>query len=88
MAVEAVTNLSVNNGEEANGGVDVVVTTKPNPRVFMDISIGGDMEGRIVIELFADVVPRTAENFRALCTGDKGNAQGSGRPLHFKVRKN
>jgi cyclophilin family peptidyl-prolyl cis-trans isomerase len=36
-----------------------------------------------VFELFADVVPRTAENFRALCTGEKGVGQ-SGKPLHFK----
>lgn len=34
-----------------------------NPKVFFDISIGGDLEGRIVFELFADVAPRTAENF-------------------------
>lgn len=56
-----------------------------NPKVFFDISIGGDMEGRIVFELFADVVPKTAENFRALCTGEKGIGKISGRPLHYKV---
>lgn len=55
-----------------------------NPKVFFDISIGGDMEGRIVFELFADVVPKTAENFRALCTGEKGIGKISGRPLHYK----
>jgi peptidyl-prolyl isomerase D len=57
-----------------------------NPRCFMDVTIGGEMEGRIVIELYASVVPRTAENFRALCTGEKGVGAATGKPLHFKVR--
>merc|ERR1712021_144534 len=43
-----------------------------NPRVFFDMTIGGAAAGRIVMELRADVVPKTAENFRALCTGEKG----------------
>ncbi|KAI8607216.1 cyclophilin A [Chytriomyces sp. MP71] len=43
-----------------------------NPRVFFDISANGSPLGRIVMELRADVVPKTAENFRALCTGEKG----------------
>lgn len=55
-----------------------------NPRCFMDISIGGEMEGRIVMELFADVTPKTAENFRALCTGEKGIGPETGVPLHYK----
>ena len=42
------------------------------PRVFFDITAGGSPIGQIIIELRADVVPRTAENFRALCTGEKG----------------
>ncbi|MEZ4380947.1 MAG: peptidylprolyl isomerase [Nannocystaceae bacterium] len=54
-----------------------------NPRVFFDISIGGVSAGRIVFELFADVTPKTAENFRALCTGEKGTGR-SGKPLHYK----
>jgi cyclophilin family peptidyl-prolyl cis-trans isomerase len=37
-----------------------------NPVVFFDISIGGKPAGRIEMELRADVVPKTAENFRAL----------------------
>jgi len=44
----------------------------PNPKVFFDMSIGGAPAGRIVMEIRADVVPKTAENFRALCTGEKG----------------
>ena len=43
-----------------------------NPRVFFDVTIGGQPAGRIVMELYSDVVPKTAENFRALCTGEKG----------------
>jgi peptidylprolyl isomerase len=54
-----------------------------NPKVFFDVTIGGAAAGRIVFELFADVVPKTAENFRALCTGEKGVGK-SGKPLHFK----
>jgi len=54
-----------------------------NPRVFFDISIGGVPSGKIQFELFKDVTPKTAENFRALCTGEKG-AGKMGKPMHFK----
>lgn len=54
-----------------------------NPKVFFDILIGKMKAGRIVMELFADVTPKTAENFRALCTGEKGIGV-SGKPLHYK----
>merc|ERR1712050_738359 len=47
-------------------------TKMSNPHVFMDVTIAGKPEGRMIFELFADVVPKTAENFRALCTGEKG----------------
>ncbi|KAF8394356.1 hypothetical protein HHK36_020564 [Tetracentron sinense] len=50
---------------------------KKNPLVFFDISVDGDIAERLVIELFSDVVPKTAENFLALCTAgqmEKGKA--------------
>ncbi|PAN09740.1 hypothetical protein PAHAL_2G048400 [Panicum hallii] len=55
-----------------------------NPHVFLDISIGGGRPDRITFELFANVVPKTAENFRALCTGEKGIGASTQKPLHFK----
>jgi len=55
-----------------------------NPVVFFDITIGGSPKGRIEMELRADIVPRTAENFRCLCTGEKGVGPRSGKILHFK----
>ncbi|KAF2072091.1 hypothetical protein CYY_006590 [Polysphondylium violaceum] len=54
-----------------------------NPKVFFEITIGGTNKGRLIFELFNDVVPKTAENFRALCTGEKGIGK-SGKPLHYK----
>ena len=55
-----------------------------NPQVFFEMTIGGAAAGRVTFELYADTVPKTAENFRALCTGEKG--QGTqGKPLHFKA---
>jgi peptidyl-prolyl isomerase G (cyclophilin G) len=55
-----------------------------NPRVFFDINIGNRSLGRIEMELFANKTPRTAENFRALCTGERGISNISNKPLHYK----
>src|SRR5277367_3149012 len=52
-------------------------------RTFFDISIGTKPAGRITFELYDDSVPMTAENFRALCTGEKGMGK-SEKPLHYK----
>ncbi len=43
-----------------------------NPKVFFDMEVGGEDVGRITFELRADVAPKTAENFRQLCTGEPG----------------
>lgn len=52
--------------------------SKKNPQVYFDVSVGKQEIGRIIMMLRADVVPRTAENFRALCTHEKGfGYQGS-----------
>ncbi|XP_068210910.1 peptidyl-prolyl cis-trans isomerase E [Palaemon carinicauda] len=51
---------------------------KTNPQVYFDIKVNNNLLGRIVMQLRADVVPKTAENFRCLCTHEKGYGyQGS-----------
>ncbi|KAH8670867.1 cyclophilin-like domain-containing protein [Xylariales sp. PMI_506] len=57
--------------------------TPKRSRVFFDIKIGSKPAGRVTFELYNDIVPKTAENFRALCTGEKGLGK-SGKPLHYK----
>ncbi|KDE07296.1 hypothetical protein MVLG_02516 [Microbotryum lychnidis-dioicae p1A1 Lamole] len=54
-----------------------------NPRCFFDISLEGELLGRVIFELFADAVPKAAENFRALCTGSAG-VNEMGIPLYYK----
>ncbi|CAJ2503299.1 Uu.00g106930.m01.CDS01 [Anthostomella pinea] len=57
--------------------------TKKRSRVYFDLTIGKKPAGRINFELYDDVVPKTAENFRCLCTGEKGLGK-AGKPLTYK----
>merc|ERR1711972_73741 len=51
---------------------DQELSTMANPKVFFDITANNRPLGKVIMELRADVVPKTSENFRALCTGEKG----------------
>jgi len=51
----------------------------------MDFSVDNTPLGRVIFELFSDAVPKTSENFRALCTGEKGLSPLSDRPLYYKT---
>ncbi|CAH0493371.1 unnamed protein product [Peronospora farinosa] len=63
--------------------VQAGATPKITNKVYFDVTIDGEPAGRIVMGLYGKTVPKTVENFRALCTGEKGLGE-SGKPLHFK----
>lgn len=52
-----------------------------NPKCYLELAINGNVIGRLLIEVRADKVPKTAENFRALCTGENGNSY-AGTSIH------
>jgi len=54
------------------------------PRVYLDVSIGTKAGGRVVFELFTDITPRAAENFRGLCTGEYGIGRTTKKPLCYE----
>lgn len=60
--------------------------SKKYPIVYFNIQIGDRVVGRILFELFTDLTPKTAENFRALCTGEMGvrNIRGKNYKLHYQ----
>lgn len=65
-------------------GVQEYIQTPGRPLVFLEVEWGSERaRGRVIIELFADIVPHTAENFRCLCTGERG-VSASGKMLHYK----
>ncbi|KAJ8315354.1 hypothetical protein KUTeg_007504 [Tegillarca granosa] len=52
--------------------------------VYLSFTIADQPIGKLVIELFNDIVPKTCENFKALCTGEKGTSESSDYKLHYK----
>jgi peptidylprolyl isomerase len=70
----------------------IIAPSKDNPYVFFDVvrkstDDNDEQLGKIVMQLYKDITPDTAENFRALCTGEKGIGESSGKPLHYKGSK-
>ncbi|KAF2763031.1 hypothetical protein EJ05DRAFT_447487 [Pseudovirgaria hyperparasitica] len=59
-----------------------MATTASRSRVFLDVSLGPEPIGRIVIELFNDKTPKTCENFRTICTGTKPPLTYKASPFH------
>lgn len=66
-------------GEKTRAELTFIITNK----VWMDINIDGKPAGRVVFGLYGNIAPRTVENFRALCTGEKGVSSITGTKLHY-----
>lgn len=82
-------STSGSDADSANESAKKTSTAKISPvqqqvRCFFDVTLGGLPAGRIVFQLYPEQTPRTCENFRALCTGEKGNGKTTGKPLHYK----
>lgn len=72
MAVAAMLRRTLINGTLYSAAALRFASTQPEKKVFFDVTADGEALGRIVIKLNTEEVPKTAENFRALCTGEKG----------------
>ncbi len=70
-------------GRRKSGGGGSTAFPKGGTKCFFDIGIAGKKAGRIDFELFDSVTPKTAANFKALCTGEKGRGR-YGKRLHYK----
>lgn len=67
-------------GEKKKAELKFEITQK----CFFDVEIDEKKMGRIVFGLYGDIMPRTVENFKCLCTGEKGTSESTGEPLHYK----
>ncbi|KAG6447965.1 hypothetical protein O3G_MSEX005268 [Manduca sexta] len=75
---DAADDADMEKTEAASNGIPAKPAEKRNPQVYFDVTVNRQEIGRIIMMLRADIVPRTAENFRALCTHEKGfGYQGS-----------
>lgn len=72
-------------GEKKRADLAYKITHKAYLDVEVEADKGGVTKmGRIVIGLWGELAPKTVENFRALCTGEKGKSEETGEPLHYK----